>query len=39
MAVPQTHKVHCIQAFGADLVKVTDTSSEMDTGFNTCRIR
>ena len=25
MAVPQTHRVHCIQASGADQVKVADT--------------
>ena len=34
----QSHKVHCIQAFGADLVKVADTSSEMDTEFKICHV-
>ena len=38
MAVPGMHKVHCIQASGADKVKVANTSSEMDTGFRLCPI-
>ena len=33
LAVPGTHKVHCIQASGSDKVKVADIFSEMDTGF------
>ena len=39
MAVPQTHRVHCIQASGADQVKVADTSNEIDKCFRICRIR
>ena len=39
MAVPQTHRVHCIQASGADEVKVADTSSEIEKCFRVCRIR
>jgi len=38
MAVPLTHRVHCVQAFGTNLVKVADASSEMDTGFKICCI-
>ena len=34
MAVPQTHRVHCIQDSGADQVKVADTSNEIDKCFN-----
>ena len=30
IAVLQTHRVHCIQASGADQVKVSDTSNEID---------
>lgn len=30
MAVTQTHRVHCIQEFGADKVKVADTSDKID---------
>ena len=33
MAVPQTHRVHCIQASGADEVKVADTSNEIEKCF------
>ena len=36
MAVPQTHKVHCIQASGADEVKVADTSDEIEKSFRVC---
>ena len=39
LAVPGTHKVHCIQASGSDKVKVADTSSEMDTDFRLFSIR
>ena len=39
MAVLQTHRVHCIQASGADQVKVADTSNEIDKYFRICRIR
>ena len=39
MGVPNTHKVHCVQAVGQDKVKVTDTSSEMKTSFRLCRVR
>ena len=39
MAVPQTHRVHCIQASGADEVKVADTSNEIEKCFRVCRIR
>ena len=38
MAVPQTHRVHCIQASGADEVKVADTSDEIEKSFRVCRI-
>ena len=38
MAVPQTHRVHCIQASGADEVKVADTSNEIEKSFQVCRI-
>ena len=38
MAVPQTHRVHCVQASGADQVKVADTSNEIDKYFRICRI-
>ena len=33
LAVPGTHKVHCIQASGSDKVKVADISSEIGTSF------
>ena len=33
MAVPKTHRVHCIQASGADEVKVADTSNEIEKRF------
>ena len=33
MAVPQTHRVHCVQACGMDEVKVADISDEIDTSF------
>ena len=39
MAVPQTLRVHCIQAFGANEVKVADISSEIEESFRVCRIR
>ena len=39
MAVPQTHRVHCIKASGADEVKVADTSDEIEKSFQVCRIR
>ena len=39
MAVPKTHRVHCIQASGADEVKVADTSNEIEKRFRACRIR
>ena len=39
MAVLQTHRVHCIQASGADEVKVADTTNEMEKCFRVCRIR
>ena len=39
MAVPQTYRVHCIQASGADEVKVADTSNEIEKCFRVCRIR
>ena len=39
MAVPQTHRVHCIQASSADQVKVADTSNEIDKCFRICQIR
>ena len=39
MAVPQTHRVHCIQASGADEVRVADTSDELEKYFQLCRIR
>ena len=39
MAVPQTHRVHCIQASGADQVKVAETSNEIDKCFRICQIR
>ena len=39
MAVPQTHRVHCIQAIGADEVKVADASNEIEERFRACRIR
>ena len=38
IAVPQTHRVHCIQTSGADQVKVADTSNEIDKCFRICRI-
>lgn len=38
MAVPQTHKVHCIQALGADKVKVADISSEIEKCSRVCQI-
>ena len=34
MAVPQTHRVHCIQVSGADQVKVADTSNENEMFHN-----
>lgn len=37
-AVPQTHRVHCIQVSGADEVKVADTSNEIEKCFRVCRI-
>ena len=39
MAVLQTHRLHCIQASGADEVKVADTTNEMEKCFRVCRIR
>ena len=33
MAVPKTHRVHCIQASGADEVEVADTSDEIEKCF------
>ena len=30
MAVPQTYRVHCIQAYGPDEVKAADTSDKID---------
>ena len=39
MALPQTHKVHCIQALGADKVKVADISSEIEKCSRVCQIR
>ncbi len=39
MAVPQTHKVHCIRASGTDEVVVADTSNEIEISFRVCRIR
>lgn len=39
MAVPLTHRVHCIEAVGSDEVKVADTSKEIDECFRICRIR
>ena len=33
------HSVHCIQASGADEVKVADTSNEIEKRFSVCRIR
>ena len=39
MAVPQTHKIHCIKALGADEVRVADISSEIDECFRVCLIR
>jgi len=38
IAVPGTHKFHCIQALGTDKVKVADLSSEMYTSFRLCPI-
>ena len=38
MAVPQTHRVHCIQVSNADEVKVADTTSKMKIGYSVCRI-
>ena len=38
MAVPQTHKIHCIKAKGADEVRVADISSEIEECFRVCRI-
>ena len=39
MAVPQIHKVHCIQTSGADEVRVADISSEIEKCSRVCRIR
>ena len=39
MAVPKTHRVHCIQTSGADEVKVADTSNDIEKRFRVCRIR
>ena len=40
MAVPQTHRVHCIQASGTDQVKyLIHTSNEIDKYFRICQIR
>ena len=39
MAVPKTHRVYCIQASGADEVKVADTFNEIEKRFRVCRIR
>ena len=38
MAVPQTHRVHCVQASSADKVKVADTSKEDSLCFITFTI-
>ena len=38
MAVPRTHRVHCVQASGVDEVKVADTSNEIEKCFRVCRI-
>ena len=38
MAIPQTHRVHCVQACGKDEVKVADISDEIETSFRLCRI-
>ena len=38
MGVPNTHKVHCVQAVGLENVKVADVSNEMETSFRMCRI-
>ena len=39
MGVPNTHKVHCVQAVGLENVKVADVSNEMETSFRMCHIR
>ena len=39
MGVPNTHKVHCVQALGVNTIKVADTSSEMEMCSRVCRIR
>ena len=39
MAVPQTHRVPCVQASGEDDIKVADTSNEIEKCFQVCRIR
>ena len=33
---PNTHRVHCIKASGADEVKVADTSDEIEKSFRVC---
>ena len=39
LAVPRTLSVHCVQASGADYVKVADVSDEIEKNFRVCRIR
>ena len=39
VAVPRTHRLHCIKPLGADKVKVADTSDEKDENFRVCQIR
>lgn len=39
IAVPNSHKVHCVQAVGLENVEVAHISNEMETSFRMCRIR